>query len=686
MAVIQNLTLTEVSQDKENNTSDVRILWTSQQTGASHNTYQRSALYRIVYDEGTNYAVDKTISVDYTLPSNTTQTIVDTIVTFPHKNDGTGKIKVQTYMDTRISAGVVELVEELDLTPIPRVTTIDYLACSTKTFDGIFTFKATPKSSAFYTKAVLSVLEDGEQTEIKSIELGQATATQHTYSVSLTETERQTLYESITEASKGRIYFSLYTYSDAAHSQQIGTAKVKFIELSIPESDETKPMLMLEAAPDDIGLPSEYSTLYIQGKNRASMSLNASGSYNATIRQYSLSLVGNSYIRQYSGNCSGTEWSRTVVSDLLSASGTVRITVEVTDSRGFKSSVSASIEVLPYDKPLLTASPAELDVVCLRCNSIGQIDTSGARLRIKACGKYSAISTLNNCGISWRCRTKSSDSWLTGATQSDGWEELLAFDDDSNAIDTVISSFAFDVKTQYLVQLKVFDYWSQSDARTFDIPTEDIPFHLGRGGKNVGIGRYANYAGEYRTDVAWDIFFEKELYYKGIELVDLVHPVGSFYISEDETNPEEIFGGTWEAIEGRFLLGASEKYTAGSEGGEATHKLTVGELPWHNHGINAAHTDSGDTSVQGNTIRYDSVIVKAKTAQNVEDGASKKEAQASAKSSVRSSVTRYWKPKYLEAYKNKDSKEMLRIRKLLDSTKLYDSVVNTTSEWIKNSK
>ena len=33
------------------------------------------------------------------------------------------------------------------------------------------------------------------------------------------------------------------------------------------------------------------------------------------------------------------------------------------------------------------------------------------------------------------------------------------------------------------------------------------------------------------------------------------YPVGAIYMSVDSTNPGSIFGGTWEQIKGRFLLG-----------------------------------------------------------------------------------------------------------------------------------
>lgn len=65
-----------------------------------------------------------------------------------------------------------------------------------------------------------------------------------------------------------------------------------------------------------------------------------------------------------------------------------------------------------------------------------------------------------------------------------------------------------------------------------------------------------------------------------------IYPVGSIYMSIDSTDPSNYFGGTWERIQGKFLLGANdaiEEYNAGKLGGEVAHKLTVNEMPSHNH-------------------------------------------------------------------------------------------------------
>ena len=61
------------------------------------------------------------------------------------------------------------------------------------------------------------------------------------------------------------------------------------------------------------------------------------------------------------------------------------------------------------------------------------------------------------------------------------------------------------------------------------------------------------------------------------------YPVGAIYIATVSTSPASLFGGTWEQLKDRFLLGAGDTYSAGSSGGEAAHALTVNEMPPHQH-------------------------------------------------------------------------------------------------------
>lgn len=77
-------------------------------------------------------------------------------------------------------------------------------------------------------------------------------------------------------------------------------------------------------------------------------------------------------------------------------------------------------------------------------------------------------------------------------------------------------------------------------------------------------------------------------------LLNLIHPIGSLYMSRYSTSPATLFGGTWQQIKDVFPLAAGDTYTAGDTGGEATHILTIDEMPSHNHTSQIAINNGGN--------------------------------------------------------------------------------------------
>lgn len=78
------------------------------------------------------------------------------------------------------------------------------------------------------------------------------------------------------------------------------------------------------------------------------------------------------------------------------------------------------------------------------------------------------------------------------------------------------------------------------------------------------------------------------------------YPVGAIYISTVSTSPASLFGGTWERLKDRFLLGAGDTYSAGYSGGEAAHALTVTEMPVHYHSMSRTGGHLAFTVTWGN--------------------------------------------------------------------------------------
>lgn len=61
------------------------------------------------------------------------------------------------------------------------------------------------------------------------------------------------------------------------------------------------------------------------------------------------------------------------------------------------------------------------------------------------------------------------------------------------------------------------------------------------------------------------------------------YPVGFFYITDSDVSPASIYGGMWELLKDRFLLGCGEIFELGAIGGEINHTLTIAELAEHAH-------------------------------------------------------------------------------------------------------
>lgn len=100
------------------------------------------------------------------------------------------------------------------------------------------------------------------------------------------------------------------------------------------------------------------------------------------------------------------------------------------------------------------------------------------------------------------------------------------------------------------------------------------------------------------------------------QIVDMIYPVGSIYMSANPANPGTIYTGTtWVAIQGKFLFGADATHAAGSTGGSATinlqhthttgdHTLTSAESGQqaltitggeHSHYVYMMHSQSGSS-------------------------------------------------------------------------------------------
>lgn len=70
-----------------------------------------------------------------------------------------------------------------------------------------------------------------------------------------------------------------------------------------------------------------------------------------------------------------------------------------------------------------------------------------------------------------------------------------------------------------------------------------------------------------------------------------------FWVSDGPTSPASFIGGTWERIEGKFIMGASDTYPAGSTGGNLQMILSPENIPAVGFAIPTNDTQTNDIHV-----------------------------------------------------------------------------------------
>lgn len=100
------------------------------------------------------------------------------------------------------------------------------------------------------------------------------------------------------------------------------------------------------------------------------------------------------------------------------------------------------------------------------------------------------------------------------------------------------------------------------------------------------------------------------------EMLDYIYPVGSILENENkEFDPNAYYGGTWERIKGKVIVGVDEDdadfATAGNVVGEKMHVLSVNEIPSHGHSVVSSGNNhrltinTGENSGSTYKISYD---------------------------------------------------------------------------------
>ena len=353
-----------------------------------------------------------------------------------------------------------------------------------------------------------------------------------TSSTSVSWTIPTTFYAQIPNDKSGTGTITCYTYNG---STLIGS-KPTYFTATVNES-ASKPTLNPTAV--DVNTTTTAltgdSSKFIKYYSNASVSTGASARNSATLTSQKIT-CGAKSISSASGTINAVE------------SGS--FTFSATDSRGYPTTQTVNKTLIEYIK--------------LTCSLNAGAPTTDGVATLKISGNYwdgTFGALANTLTVQYRYKTQggSYGSWTTvSATKS------------NNTYNSTATISGLDYRTTYVFQARAVD--KLATVNTDEQARRTTPIF------------------DWSKD---DFNVNGTLKVNNTNIFDLIYPVGSIYMSVNSTSPEVLFGGTWEQIQGKFLLGMSSSYPAGSSGGEAEHTLTSHEIPNHGHYLGQ----------QGNTSR-----------------------------------------------------------------------------------
>lgn len=320
-----------------------------------------------------------------------------------------------------------------------------------------------------------------------------------------------------------------------------------------------------------------YSSEYVQGKSRTSVTITSSAARGgATIVASSLkyTLDGKTYLSTL--NIAKT-------SDFINTVGVLPLVMSVTDSRGRTGTYTQNITVRAYFVPVLS------NLQAFRSTALGVADDSANNITIKASGSIADINNKNIKILTFKTRiVGSTDAWTTEQPSLTEY----SFTDVSYTFLDLSGDNSYDI----LIEL-TDNYNTATNERS--VPSTFAYLEFKAGGTGVAIGKTAEFDNlldiAMNTKITGDLEVTGNIVGAGPDF-NTIYPIGAIYLSTVSTPPSTLFGGTWSQIQNMFLLAAGTSYAAGTTGGSATHTLTTAELPSHTHSINHDHASATTSS------------------------------------------------------------------------------------------
>lgn len=443
------------SQSVVNNTS--AITWAlklvSTSSGAISSTASKS--WSVTVD-GNQYSGTNTVGIS----ANSTKILASGVTTVKHADDGT---KTFSYSFSQYfgitfsgsSIGTISGSGSGTLDTIPRASTF---TVSEGTLGVAQTITVTRQSTAFTHGLTYSC--GGVKTQL--------ICAWNTMAANVSFTPPLDLAWQAVNGNRVWVDIHLQTYH--SDGTPIGNTITKGVWMTIPAS--AKPSCTVTVS-DPTGYAAKYGA-YVQGQSKLAIKVTPTAAYGSAITAYAVTADGNSFT------------TSEVVTPVVQSTGTLTISAGVTDTRGRTGSASASVTVLPYTTPTISALKVH------RCDADGTENDRGSYAKVTY--GYTVDTLDNKNGMSAYIQFKK-----TTETEYTTHELPTSF----NVVDGTFV-FAADDGSTYDVQLLIADSFASVGHRT-TVSTAFTLIHFAPDGKGITFGGIRNGEGFNIVDMPFYI-------------------------------------------------------------------------------------------------------------------------------------------------------------------------------------
>lgn len=240
------------------------------------------------------------------------------------------------------------------------------------------------------------------------------------------------------------------TYSG---STKIGSSSVSLTVRTVNNSTFTPTINSVTISEAESAVTTAFGAVYLQNRSRLKVATSTSQKYGASLSSCVVTIDGSNY--------NGTN----ITSGGINKSGTITVSVKITDSRGYTATTSQNVTLVAYANPSITSFTAS------------RREDSQANVDIAWTGKTSTVNTANTMGykLEWKLATTST------------WTLLLSGSNTTTTTWTgTRTQTGTDIAKAYDVRLTVYDKLSQVVSE-IKVTTATVPMSWGTTG--VGIGK-----------------------------------------------------------------------------------------------------------------------------------------------------------------------------------------------------